>query len=486
MKLSNFLTNIQLALDSGKINEYMAGKVSKISNNGLDDNLVKELLEDAQNASDAGVGNDKQYNEYFYICHFLNDLLKDVVAHPKENNKIDFCKFCFLEENKEYELDDLTNLRILLHKWLNKNMHKKAYPNISGKYTREPTQDLDKWIRKLNEISSFAEQTGLDKSRIFDSATADWDTDERNSFKHWVKYYEEGNTEKYNVKTAQFVKKAFGPFNLPDSLLNRTQPQTVPLSTFRAEDNLSKKELELEKAKSIKVKIKSRVRALKSLIDKYNDILPNQDLEKLYSEVHSLEKSVSKLNVYAMIQDNIIKTANKMIKLGFDEGAEFLFKVAAEPVNKEVIQSLPPPTPSAPNLPEGSKSMVNVQTVLARLDGINKRLASRDLIRELASVDILLNELGMASLFPELSLAQSKLIEAFGYASNKVEDTVSRLRGVGTSKKKEKIEPAPLPTSTLQKQDVVAPKPVENVKTEELIGKPMGKVETSLPEPTKK
>ena len=62
------------------------------------------------------------------------------------------------------------------------------------------------------------------------------------------------------------------------------------------------------------------------------------------------------------------------------------------------------------------------------------------MIRELATIDILLNELGLASYFTELTDAQSHLIEAFGYASNKVESAISKLRGTDKENKKEEKE----------------------------------------------
>ena len=485
--MSDYLTNIQMALDTGKINPYMAQRLAKISPNGMDDKLFGEILSDAQNASDVGVDEDKKYNQYFYLCHFLNDILKDTFGTKldDEKSKYDFCKSYFASDNENYNLSNLTDLRVLVHKWLCGKMSKNAHPNIAGKYTREPTYDLNKWVLTLNEAFALS-QTGLDRTTAINNTTADWDIDEKSHFQNWIKYYEEGNTEKYKVKTAKFIKEAFGPLNLPESLLTNRNPTAPQISTFHADDYKSKKELELDRAKALKTKMKSRVRALKILIDKYNDILPNQDLEKLFVEVHNLEKSISKLNVYASLQDSIIRTANKMVKLGFSEGADLLFKTAAEPpTDASVVQSLPAPAPSTPNLPTDSASMINIQTIIARLDGVNKRLASRDLIRELASVDILLNEIGLASYFPELSLAQSKLIEAFGYANNKVEDVTARLRGTGTSKPV-KLEPVPLPTAPLQKQDVVAPKAPENVKKEELLEKPVGKVETTLPPPAKK
>lgn len=481
MMANEYLEKIQNALNANKINPYMADKLGKAVVSGINNNLFEEVLADAQNASDIGVKSDKDYNQYFYICNFLEDILKDTFGTKLEDeDKKHFCKYFFSKEGAN--LDSLTDLRILVHKWLCDKLSKTAYPNIAGKYNRGPMYDVNKWATTLQHMTNLVNAGTISRDIAFENLTKDWEDEEKVSFKNWIRYYEENNTEKYKVKTAKFIKEAFGPIhiNLPNNLLENRAPAAPNISTFKADDRKTQKELDMDKAKALKTKMKSRIRALKMLVDKYNDVLPHQDLDKLFAEVHSLEKSISKLNVHASLQDRIIRSANTMMKLGFSEGADLLYKTAEEP--NKVMEALPEPTPDTPNLPEGSAASVSIQGVIARLEGVNKRLASRDLIRELAAVDILLNELGLASYFPELSLAQSKLIEAFGYANNKVEDVTARLRGTGTSKPVEKKtpEPAPLPVAPVAPGGA-ASTPVESIKTDELMGKPVGQVQKELP-----
>jgi hypothetical protein len=461
---NKYSTELQNSFNSKKINQYMLDKLSKVIVSGVNDNLFQHLMDDAQQASDIGVSSDNEYSQYFYICHFLDDILNDTfdIKFDNKNHKNDFCKY-FL--SKKINLKDLTDLRILIHEWLCNKLSKKAYPNISGKYTRNTVYDRNKWALALQHIFNLVNVNGLNKDTAFENLTKGWDEEEKFNFKNWIKYYEEGNVEKYKVKTAKFIKEAFGPvhINLPENLLNNRSTIVPPTSTFQANDHKSKKELELDRAKSLKAKMKSRIRALKMLMDKYNDILPHQDLDKLFGEVHSLEKSISKLNVYASLQDRVACAANRMVKLGFPEGAEILLKEAEEP--------LPQQTNTIPQI----SSNANVKNIIAKLEAVSKELAARNLIRELAIADILLNNIGMAAIFPELSLAQSKLIEGFGYASNKVEDVLARLRGT----EQPKIEPAPLPTAPAPQP--VAVKPEEKIQTEELMDKPVGKIETNMP-----
>ncbi|KKM62380.1 hypothetical protein LCGC14_1522310, partial [marine sediment metagenome] len=391
------------------------------------------------------------------------------------------------KDGEDYKFDDLTDYRLLTHKWLCDRLSKKAYPNTAGKDNRELVQDIDKWIGTLKDIYGLLHKNKKISRKIaLDRFTEDWDPDEKQKFVNWMRYYEDGTTEKYNVKNAKLNKRAFeAEISVPQSWLNHEDRANdgMHMSTYKADDGQTKREKELEKAKTFKLKMRSRLRSLKRLIDKYNDILPKNNMEKVYDEIHSLEKSISKLDVYASIQDCIIRSANRIKKFGFGEGAEFLHKAAIEePVaGKEVIESLPPGQHPGPNLPPGSAPMFTVTTIIERLEGTSKSLKSRDMIRELAGVDILLNEMGMASYFPELALSQAKLIEAFGYASSKIEDIISRLRGSGTSKSKEETAPLPLPPpATAPVATAPVAKPID---TGGLLEKPVGKVEKELPKP---
>ena len=179
------------------------------------------------------------------------------------------------------------------------------------------------------------------------------------------------------------------------------------------------------------------------------------------------------------MQDCIIRSANRIRKFGLIEGAELLEKTAAEPaVGTDVLKSMPQGISDQPNLPPSQTSTFNIKTTIDRLEGLSKTLKSRDMIRELASIDILLNELGLASYFPELTDAQAHLIEAFGYASNKVESIIAKLRGSGPSKPKP--PEAKPPVATPLKAEPVAP-PQKPMDTGEIMNKPVGEVKTELP-----
>jgi len=227
------------------------------------------------------------------------------------------------------------------------------------------------------------------------------------------------------VKIANIIKTAFDSSSLifPKSWEN--PENRTDIKPFCADDKKTKKELEIEKAKSIKTQMKSRIRSLKSLLDKYNDLLSNQNIEKIYDEIVALEKSIGKLNVYAAIEDRIIRATKVFEKFGFNEGSIFL-KNAAE-ISSETFDAGPTDQTTIQN----PKLKSEVDEIIGKLEGISKVLKMRELVRELSKIDIMLSELGMASYFPEITDSLSKLVEGYSYSSNRIESIISKLRGSG-------------------------------------------------------
>jgi hypothetical protein len=144
-------------------------------------------------------------------------------------------------------------------------------------------------------------------------------------------------------------------------------------------------------------------------------------------------------------------------KLGFNDGASVFYKYAQEAAPPEVAET--PATPAASELPEASpaqmerkqqekeniekgreilsdvepvpgprpneyediiKDDIDVDDASRKLEQIAGTLSDRRVIRYLAEFDIMLDKIGIASMFPELAEAQSKLIESYSYALTRV------------------------------------------------------------------
>jgi hypothetical protein len=366
-------------------------------------------------------------------------------------------------------------------------MNTKAHPNISGIISTGPKYDTAKWVAVLKEIYS-SMRDGIEQEEAIKNCTAGWEPNEKVNFLNWMRYYESGTPEKYNVKNANLLKTALSAEASPlleqwVNPANRTQ--FVPPSAIRTPQK-TQRELEMDKAKKFKGQMKSRLQSLKRLVDRFNEVMPKSSLDAIYQELFNLDRNITRLEVYASMVDCTVRSANKLHKLGFSEGADFLNKIAqdppaappaatapmAPPSATEVIQALPAGTSDKPEAAGGMN--VNLQTVINRLEGISKRLKSRATVRELASVDILLNEMGLASYFTEVTDAQAKLIEAYGYSSNRIEGVIAKLRGSGSAK------PEPIPVTAPFPEPTAAPKK-EKVNKDELMQAPAGQVQTKLP-----
>lgn len=78
-------------------------------------------------------------------------------------------------------------------------------------------------------------------------------------------------------------------------------------------------------------------------------------------------------------------------------------------------------------------SSVTIADVVAELEDISKDYKTRRQPRRLGYVDMMLDHLGLASLFPSLSEAQNKSLEANNYISTRVDDILAKLRGAMAS-----------------------------------------------------
>lgn len=76
---------------------------------------------------------------------------------------------------------------------------------------------------------------------------------------------------------------------------------------------------------------------------------------------------------------------------------------------------------------------VTIADVVEKLESISKYYKTREHPRQLSVVDMMLDSLGLASLFPSLSEALNKSLEANNYISTRVDDILAKLRGAMAS-----------------------------------------------------
>ena len=73
---------------------------------------------------------------------------------------------------------------------------------------------------------------------------------------------------------------------------------------------------------------------------------------------------------------------------------------------------------------------VTPEMVINKLEEISKIFKTKEIPRQLALVDLMLDKLGFASFFPALSEASGKAIESSNYIASRIDNVLSSLRGV--------------------------------------------------------
>lgn len=110
--------------------------------------------------------------------------------------------------------------------------------------------------------------------------------------------------------------------------------------------------------------------------------------------------------------------------------AESVMEVAEEPA--------PVPEVSAgkdfDQMFDQSLGNITITDVVSKLEEVAKIFRNREIARQLSMVDLMLDKLGLASLFPTLGEVVQKNLEGNNYALTRLEDILSRLRGTLTTK----------------------------------------------------
>jgi hypothetical protein len=105
-------------------------------------------------------------------------------------------------------------------------------------------------------------------------------------------------------------------------------------------------------------------------------------------------------------------------------------------------------------------SNLTVEDVVKKLEDVNKIFRNREISRQLAIVDVMLDHLGLAPYFPSLAEATNKQLEANQYCLTRIDDVLSKLRGtvqtskINLSNENQKISPeAEGVRSTLEQEE---------------------------------
>jgi hypothetical protein len=99
------------------------------------------------------------------------------------------------------------------------------------------------------------------------------------------------------------------------------------------------------------------------------------------------------------------------------------------PANEAGVTDAPSGAKDFDRIIDSALANVTVADTVAKLEDISKIFKTREIPRQLALVDMMLDSLGLASYFPTLSEAINKSLESNNYVATRIEDIISRLRG---------------------------------------------------------
>lgn len=261
------------------------------------------------------------------------------------------------------------------------------------------------------------------------------------------------------------------------------------------EEVLSKKQ---DPKKFIKLLNRNLISMIRSFLN--DDEIGGDAFNMAIKPLFELSKILKDIKTKKMAVDLSYRTSGQLRKLGFLPEADQILKIAQEaeqPVAEQTVQPAPAEAPQteAPaqevqedSGPKGNKSNIDIPTsdnaepakfedietpgpkpgeydniipgevsitdASQKLEDVASMLADRRIIRYLAEFDIILDKLGIASMFPELAESQSKLIDSFSYALTRVTKMMGQLSNAQTLLDSSDPSTIPGKSSEIQTPDI--------------------------------
>lgn len=503
---------------SGHINGAVYSYLTKLSAD-LSAEDSSSLLEYAASLEELGAKNEEDCANYFKVYLEAPELLEKITgAVLSETEIFDLCKFAAVNKYSLYETHEIEKIVRDYIKYA--ELNKGAYPNVNGiesDYTLlNKPYNIEKWLTAMREIYNLSNTSGQGLESCLEHVVGSWSKKEKLNFERWMKYYRDGEHLKY-AKKNNINKIAFSPTeDMPTGFGAVENPFTAKKVDPVAQQNKSEQLTEAQR------KLLSRLSSMDKLVYQYRDVFPRDVSQQIVDILHDLNKRIRFLTVSASIQDCLIRGAGQLNKRGFIEGAKELKKIAQEleegklPIPSPAQTNQAPSTTvqpnqgqpqqapmadSAPAAEQGEQKITEInipniqtnndaieipdfnsptlQSALTKLEEVNKVISERNVVRALAAVDIILGQLGIASYFPALSEAQSKLMDAFNYAGSRVAEVIGMMRG-GQLEGAIKANEQPAGEAAAEEGDTVevteeAEKPIQQIVTNPPAAQPAAK-----------
>lgn len=343
------------------------------------------------------------------------------------------------------------------------NYVKLSYPNSSNQFYYQE-YEMEKWEVAFQKYSMFKRLNYPDTNiEHFLSKNLFQNKDELNNFLKWAK-------NKFESKNL-YKLSSYG-FGLPPNTHQDPAMYNLPGSSFRETDDsiVKAREFKAKKEESESKVRKNILRSLNSILKAIQDSsIPYSTYEKASEYLFPLIGVMKENYSPRMQKDAFIRVNKSLNKLGLKKYANEIEKLAQEipqentpaaapaatenqttPTAPEQNTNLQNQTPAEPETAPADPEPVDIKTIegpgprpedyssfnlegvtiedaAKKLDDVAATLADRRVIRMLAEFDIMLDTLGIASMFPELAESQSKLIDSFSYALTRVSKMMGQI-----------------------------------------------------------
>lgn len=397
------------------------------------------------------------------INDFLN-IKKSIKKLGYNDDNDNILKYAWNNKNKINNLKSENDIYYFLTQYIieNKILEKRAYPMSESYFFKNNFfgYDLRKWANCVHKIYesvyrdniSYSDAVIKYSNNIFD------DEEEKINFLRWLKYYNKGEHLKYNIKTASLSKRAVYDISLSATgNAYSSEYSYINPSSLNHDDQMNDAREHGEKKvnyKNWKKKFNTALRRVDKILKESEEYIDPDKYEEISEVLHKLDVQISKVRLQVSASDISFRAAGNLNKLGFTDGANILYKYAQEaspeaavateapsPIQeapagpspekqqekeniekgRELVKDISPvPGPREDEYEDIMKDDVSIDDAAKKLEQIAGTLSDRRVIRYLAEFDIILDKIGIASMFPELAEAQSKLIESYSYALTRV------------------------------------------------------------------
>lgn len=142
--------------------------------------------------------------------------------------------------------------------------------------------------------------------------------------------------------------------------------------------------------------------------------------------IEGMNNDSSDTNDVEDMEDDPLASITVMAQAVEPQADPAAIEVEEEP---QVAPETTPESGQASDAFEAALANVTITDVINRLEALANIFRNREISRELAIVDLMMDRLGIATYFPSLAEANSKSLESNQYALTRIEDILSKLRG---------------------------------------------------------